>query len=70
MITARQPWDVRKGEASNLARVDVLASADDHVLQPTRDAQITALIHRAEVARVEPPIKFERPLPWASGMSK
>jgi hypothetical protein len=29
----------------DLARVDVLATADDHVLEPPADAAVAALIH-------------------------
>ena len=38
----------------DLARVDVLAAADDHVLEPAVDAQVAALVHGAEVAGVQP----------------
>src|SRR6266700_3652731 len=43
-----------------LTRVDVLTSTDNHVLQATCDTQVTAFIHRAQVARMEPSIGFER----------
>ena len=34
----------------DLAGVDVLAAPDDHLLEPPGDAQVAAVVHRAEVA--------------------
>src|SRR5450759_4014872 len=38
----------------DLARVNVLAAANDHVLDPPDDVQVSLLIHRSEVAGVHP----------------
>jgi len=38
----------------DLARVDVLSTPDDHVFEPTLDAQITLLVHRGQVSGVVP----------------
>ena len=39
-----------------LARIDVLAAADDHVLEPALDRAIAARVHRAEVAGMQPAV--------------
>src|SRR5207245_10270218 len=43
-----------------LAREDVLAAADDHVLQSTLDTTVAAIVHRREVAGVEPSAAVDR----------
>src|SRR6185437_8893973 len=43
-----------------LARVDVLAPANDHVLQPSLDRAIAPCIHRTEVAGVQPSFRVDR----------
>ncbi len=45
---------VRVEELLDLRRVDVLAAADDHVLDPPDDVQVTRLVHDGEVAGVHP----------------
>ena len=48
--------DVRVGveELLDLARVDVLAAADDHVLDPAGDVDVAVAVHHPEVAGVHP----------------
>ena len=41
-------------ELLDLARVDVLAAADDHVLRPARDPDVPVLVHDREVPGVQP----------------
>src|SRR5690606_6066434 len=43
----------------DLARVDVLPTADDHLLRPTRHREHAALVHRREVARAQPAVGSE-----------
>src|SRR6202011_4479214 len=38
----------------DLARVDVLPTADDHVLDPAHDLEVAVLVHGREVASVHP----------------
>jgi len=45
---------MRKEHVLDLAGVDVLAPADDHVLDPALDPEEPALVHRGEIARVVP----------------
>src|SRR5256885_9170880 len=47
-------------EFLDLARIDVLAPADDHVLDPADDVDVAVRIHRREVARVHPPRGVDR----------
>ena len=63
----RDPDDGGLGDARvagqdgfDLARVDVLAAADDHLLDPARDAAVAALVHGAEVAGVQPAARVDR----------
>src|SRR4051794_16496431 len=46
-------------ELLQLARIDVLAAADDHVLQPTFHRAIATRVHRAEIAGVQPAIGID-----------
>src|SRR5215212_1052573 len=50
--------DVRVGveELLDLARVDVLAAPDDHVLRPARDPNVPVLVHDRQVACVQPAV--------------
>ena len=41
-------------ELLDLARIDVLAAADDHVLEAADDVDVALLVHRREVAGVHP----------------
>src|SRR4029077_11820361 len=41
-------------ELFDLARIDVLAAADDHVLDPADDVDVTVRVHRGQVAGVHP----------------
>src|SRR2546430_199820 len=41
-------------EFLHLARIDVVAAADDHVLDAAHDVQIPVLVHRCEIAGVHP----------------
>src|SRR5690606_15449560 len=43
-------------EFLDLAGVDVLAAADHHVLDPTRDRDITTVVHDRDVPGVHPPV--------------
>ena len=43
-------------EVLDLLGVDVLAAADDHVLNPPGDAEIAVFIHARHVARMEPAV--------------
>jgi hypothetical protein len=45
-------WRVQ--ELLDLARVDVLAAADDHVLDAPDDVDVALVVHRREVAGVHP----------------
>src|SRR2546421_8419665 len=45
---------VRVEELLDLARVDVLASANDHVLDPADDVDVAVLVHGGQVAGVHP----------------
>src|SRR2546430_10787814 len=47
-------------EFLDLARIDVLAPADDHVLDPADDVDVAVGVHRREVARVHPPGGVDR----------
>src|SRR4051794_30710897 len=44
----------------DLARVDVLAPADDHVLEPAGDPAVAALVHGRQVAGAQPPVGIDR----------
>ena len=44
----------RVEELLDLARVDVLAAADDHVLDPADDTHVAVLVHDRQVAAVHP----------------
>src|SRR5437868_1457137 len=48
-----------KQQLLELARVDVLAAADDHVLQPALDRAVAAAIHRAEIAGMQPALGID-----------
>ena len=43
-------------ELLDLARVDVLAAADHHVLDPPDDVDVAVVVHHGEVAGVHPPV--------------
>src|SRR5215212_608814 len=43
-------------ELFDLARVDVLAPADDHILRPARDPDVPIFVHYREVTGVQPPL--------------
>src|SRR4051812_19479857 len=43
-------------ELLDLARVDVLAAADDHVLDAAGDLHVAVLVHDGEVSGVHPPV--------------
>src|SRR5579871_6436777 len=51
---------VRKQELLDLTWVDVLPTADDHLLEPSLDEAIAALVHRTQVAGVQPAISVNR----------
>src|ERR1700738_4238036 len=51
---------MRVEELLDLARIDVLAAADDHVLDPPNDADVAVLVHRGEVAGVHPALLVDR----------
>jgi hypothetical protein len=51
---------VRVEELLDLARVDVLAAADDHVLDAPDDVHVALVVHRREVARVHPARRVDR----------
>ena len=44
----------------DLARVDVLPAPDDHLLEPARDPAVAALVHRPQVAGVQPAVGVDR----------
>src|ERR1700754_257020 len=44
----------------DLARINILAAADNHVLEPAEDAAIARLVHRAEVTGVQPAVAIDR----------
>ena len=46
----------REQQFLDLARIDVLAAADDHVLEPALDRAVAALVHRAQIAGVQPAV--------------
>src|SRR5690349_19548165 len=46
----------------HLARVDVVAAADDQLLLTVDDEEATVLVDPADVARVEPPVRVDRRL--------
>src|SRR3546814_2787912 len=46
--------------AFHLGRVDILASRDDHVLDPVANEKITAEIDIARIARTQPAIRVYR----------
>src|SRR5512136_1997194 len=54
--------DLRVGEEEllDLPRVDVLAAADDHVLDPAGDLAVTVLVHYRQVAGVKPAVGVYR----------
>src|ERR1700733_3709559 len=45
---------MRVQDLLDLSRVDVLAAADDHLLEPALDPVVPALVRRAEIAGVQP----------------
>src|SRR6185437_4957639 len=47
-------------ELLDLARVDVLAAPDHHVLDPADDVQVPGLVHDRQVAGVHPPGRVDR----------
>jgi hypothetical protein len=47
-------------ELLDLARVDVLAAADHHVLDPPDDVDVAVVVHHREVAGVHPPVGVDR----------
>src|SRR3954447_5801116 len=51
---------VRHQELLDLARVDVLAAADDHVLDAPDDLQVALVVHLREVAGVHPARAVDR----------
>src|SRR5207245_52513 len=53
-VSHRQSLDTR--------RVDVAAAADDHILQTPGNAQVTGVVHPAEIAGHEPALRVERGL--------
>ena len=46
-------------ELLDLARIDVLAAADHHVLDPAGDREIAVLVHHRDVAGVHPPVAVD-----------
>ena len=46
-------------EFLDLARVDVLAAADDHVLDAAGDAHVAVLVHGAQVAGMQPAVRAD-----------
>src|SRR5207244_4278619 len=54
--------DVRVGveELLDLARVDVLSAADDHVLDPADDVHVAVGAHHREIPGVHPPGLVDR----------
>ena len=40
-------------EVLDFTRIDVLPAADNHIFEPSRDAEITVFVHYAQVARVQ-----------------
>src|SRR5204863_9750404 len=42
-------------ELLDLAGIDVLAAADDHVLDPPDDAQVSVAVHYCGITRTHPP---------------
>jgi hypothetical protein len=46
-------------ELFDLTRIDVLAAADDHLLQADCNATVPTLIHRAQGARVQPALRVD-----------
>ena len=53
----------------DLGGEEILAAADDHVLEPADDAAVAALVHRREVARAQPAVG-DSVSAVASGLSK
>ena len=51
---------MREQELLDLARVNVLAAADDHVLDPPGDAVIAVGLPQGQVARVQPTVGVDR----------
>ena len=51
---------MREEQLLDLARIDVQATADDHVLQPAGHPQVATLVHRADVTHVQPAISVDR----------
>src|SRR5207249_11639321 len=51
---------VRVEKLLHFARVDVLAAADDHVLDPADDVDVALLVHGGEVAGVHPARRVDR----------
>src|SRR5207247_11199702 len=47
-------------EFLDLARIDVLAPADDHVLDPADDVDVAVAVHRRAIAGVHPPGGIDR----------
>src|SRR4051795_2632581 len=47
-------------ELLDLARVDVLSAADEHVLDAPDDLHVALVVHRREVARVHPAVVVDR----------
>lgn len=50
---------VSEKEFLDLSRVDVFATADEHVLDPASDCHVTILIHRSEVAGMHPAVLID-----------
>ena len=60
-MTATSPtFGMLEQELLQLARIDVLAAADDHVLQPAFHRAVTAGVHRAEIAGMQPAVGIDR----------
>ena len=51
---------VTKQQLFELARIDVFAAADDHVLQAALYRAIAARVHRAEIAGMQPAVAIDR----------
>src|SRR3954451_12063006 len=46
-------------ELLQFARIDVLAASDDHVFEAALDRAVATLVHRAQIARVQPSIAVD-----------
>ena len=54
--------DCRVGaqDALDLGRIDVEAGGEDHVLHPVDDREVAVLVHRRDVAGVQPAVRLDR----------